>query len=201
MSSVIPEGYVILGRIGAAHGLRGEVRIEIRTDDSSRLAAGTAVLTDDPLVGELTIERLREASGKATISFEQVSDRTDAEAMRGLLILAPGQDEEDAWYPEDLVGLAARGEDGRELGTVTAVRSMPAHDVLVLREPSGERTLVPFVTAIVPVVDVAGGFLVLVPPGGLLADERTEEDDDADDSHAPQDGAGERAAQEPGDDA
>ena len=177
MSSVIPQGYVILGRIGAAHGLRGEVRIEVRTDDSSRLAAGTVVLTDDPLVGELTIARLREASGKATIAFEQVVDRTDAEAMRGLLILAPGQAEEDAWYPDDLVGLAARGDDERKLGTITAVRAMPAHEVLVLREPSGTHTMVPFVTAIVPIVDVAGGFVVLTPPAGLLADEPVAEDD------------------------
>ncbi|TGO05949.1 ribosome maturation factor RimM [Serinibacter arcticus] len=176
MSSVIPEGHVILGRIGAAHGLRGEVRIEIRTDDSARLAAGTTVLTDDPLVGELTVSQLRQASGKATIAFEQVNDRDDAEAMRGLLILAPAQDEDDAWYPSDLAGLAARGQDGRALGEVLEVRAMPAHDVLVLREPSGARTLVPFVRSIVPVVDVAGGFVVLAPPGGLLADEPLEEE-------------------------
>ena len=186
MSSVIPEGHVILGRIGAAHGLRGEVRIEIRTDDSARLAAGTTVLTDDPLVGELTVSQLRQASGKATIAFEQVNDRDDAEAMRGLLILAPAQDEDDAWYPSDLAGLAARGQDGRALGEVLEVRAMPAHDVLVLREPSGARTLVPFVRSIVPVVDVAGGFVVLAPPGGLLADEPLEEeslegDDQSDD--------------------
>ncbi|GMA31821.1 ribosome maturation factor RimM [Litorihabitans aurantiacus] len=178
MSSVIPQGHVILGRIGAAHGLRGEVRIEVRTDDPSRLAAGAVVVTDDPLVGELTVVRLREASGRATIAFEQVTDRTDAEAMRGLLILGQEQQEEDAWYPQDLAGLAARGEDGRDLGTVLEVRAMPAHDVLVLREPSGARTLVPFVLAVVPVVDVAGGFVVLVPPGGLLADEPLEDEDD-----------------------
>lgn len=192
MSSVIPEGHVILGRIGAAHGLRGEVRIEIRTDDSARLAAGTTVLTDDPLVGELTVSQLRQASGKATIAFEQVNDRDDAEAMRGLLILAPAQDEDDAWYPSDLAGLAARGQDGRALGEVLEVRAMPAHDVLVLREPSGARTLVPFVRSIVPVVDVAGGFVVLAPPGGLLADEPLEEEplegDDQPDDDRPDDG-------------
>lgn len=191
MSSVIPEGHVILGRIGAAHGLRGEVRIEIRTDDSARLAAGTTVLTDDPLVGELTVSQLRQASGKATIAFEQVNDRDDAEAMRGLLILAPAQDEDDAWYPSDLAGLAARGQDGRALGEVLEVRAMPAHDVLVLREPSGARTLVPFVRSIVPVVDVAGGFVVLAPPGGLLADEPLEEEplegDDQPDDDRPDD--------------
>lgn len=184
MSSVIPEGHVILGRIVAAHGLRGEVRIEIRTDDSARLAAGTTVLTDDPLVGELTVAQLRVASGRATIAFEQVTDRDDAEAMRGLLILAPAQDEDDAWYPSDLAGLAARGEDGRDLGEVLEVRAMPAHDVLVLREPSGARTLVPFVRSIVPVVDVEGGFVVLAPPGGLLADEPLDEVEDEGEAEA-----------------
>ena len=93
------------------------------------------------------------------------------------------KDEDDAWYPSDLAGLAARGEDGRDLGEVLEVRAMPAHDVLVLREPSGARTLVPFVRSIVPVVDVAGGFVVLAPPGGLLADEPLEDDDELTDEN------------------
>ncbi|HCX85703.1 MAG TPA: ribosome maturation factor RimM [Micrococcales bacterium] len=178
---MIPDGYVILARLGAANGLRGDVRLEIRTDDPSRLAPGQRVITDDPRVGELTIARRRTSGSAALIAFEQVTDRTDAEAMSGLLLLGPAVLEDDAWYPADLVGLEARARDGRVLGAVLAVESMPAHDVLVVREPSGARTFVPFVTAIVPEVDVAGGFVVLDPPGGLLADEPQPEDDDLDD--------------------
>ena len=176
MTSVIPRGYVVLGRIGAAQGLRGEVRINVRTDDESRLAAGQGVLTDDPAVGELTVARLRYQGAVAVISFEQVTDRNDAEAMRGLQLIAPAIEEDDAWYPEDLVGLNALSRDGRVLGTVVAIEVMPAHDVLVIKEPSGARTQVPFVTAIVPEVNVEAGHVVLEAPVGLLLDEPGEPD-------------------------
>lgn len=168
---MIPDGYVILARLGAATGLRGEVRVEIRTDDPARLAVGATVMTDDPQVGELTINRRRLAGAREVVGFAQVSTREDAEAMTGLLLLGPAVDEDDAWYPEQLLGLQARNDQGRVLGEVVAVRSAPGHDLLEIREPSGARTPVPFVTAIVPEVRLGDGFLVLDPPGGLLADE------------------------------
>jgi len=167
----VPDGLVVLARLGAAHGLRGDVKLEIRTDDPGRLAVGTSVVTDDELVGELTIARRRTSGAAQLIAFDQVTDRADAEALTGLLLLAPAVEEEDAWYPDDLVGLEARSLDGRVLGAVVAVEDSPAHHLLVVREPSGARTLVPFVAAIVPEVDVAGGTLVLDAPGGLLQDE------------------------------
>lgn len=167
----IPDDYVVLARLGAAHGLRGEVRLEIRTDSPQRLAVGATVVTDDPLVGELTIARRRTSGSSQLIAFDQVTDRDDAEALTGLLLLGPAQAEEDAWYPRDLLGLQARSLDGRVLGEVVAVREAPAHHLLEVREPSGARTQVPFVTAIVPTVDLAAGYLVLDAPGGLLADE------------------------------
>ncbi|MHB1489548.1 MAG: ribosome maturation factor RimM, partial [Cellulomonas sp.] len=77
--------------------------------------------------------------------------------------------EEDAWYPHELVGLRAEHVDGRVIGTILALEHLPAHDALLIRETTGERSLVPFVRAIVPVVDVPGGRVVLDPPGGLLA--------------------------------
>lgn len=83
--------------------------------------------------------------------------------------------EEDAWYPYELVGLRVEHVDGRVLGTLAGLEYMPAHDLLVVIEPSGTRSLVPFVRAIVPVVDVPGGRIVLDPPGGLLADEPAED--------------------------
>lgn len=173
---VIPDGYVVLARLGAAHGLRGDVKLELRTDDPSRLAPGTRVVTDDERVGELVVARRRSTGSADLIAFEQVTDRTGAEAMTGLLLIGPRVAEKDAWYPQDLVGLRALGLDDRELGEVVAVHEAPAHHLLVVREPSGARTSVPFVTAIVPVVDLAGGFVRLDPPGGLLADESGESD-------------------------
>ena len=102
---------------------------------------------------------------------EGVADRTAAEALRGtpLLAEADSSDEEDAWYPHELVGLRAELADGTVVGQVAGLEHLPAQDALVVVEPDGTRSLVPFVRAIVPVVDVPAGRVVLDPPAGLLA--------------------------------
>ncbi len=109
------------------------------------------------------------------VRFVEVPDRTAAEALQGTELVVDTDteaetDAEDAWYPHELTGLRAEHVDGRLLGTITGLEHLPAHDVLVLEEAgTRHRTLVPFVHAIVPVVDVVGGRVVLDPPGGLLA--------------------------------
>lgn len=172
-----------VARIGRAHGLRGEVALDVRTDaPDERLAPGTVLATDPPTAGPLTVARTRVQQGRLFATFDEVADRTGAEALRGVALVVetgtaggaegPGavsDEDDDAWYPHELVGLRAEGLDGRVLGQIVGLEHAPAHDLLVLREPDGVRTLVPFVTAIVPVVDVAGGRVVLDPPGGLLA--------------------------------
>ncbi|MFE9234973.1 ribosome maturation factor RimM [Cellulosimicrobium funkei] len=161
-----------VARVGKAHGLRGEVALDLRTDDpEERLAVGESLETRPADAGPLTVATVRVHQGRWLVGFEGVRDRTGAEALRGveLVVEAEASDEEDAWYPHELAGLRAEGTDGRVLGRVEGLEHLPAHDVLVLREPDGARTLVPFVRQIVPVVDVAGGRVVLDPPGGLLA--------------------------------
>ncbi|MEV8029606.1 ribosome maturation factor RimM [Cellulosimicrobium funkei] len=161
-----------VARVGKAHGLRGEVALDLRTDDpEERLAVGERLETRPADAGPLTVATVRVHQGRWLVGFEGVRDRTGAEALRGveLVVEAEASDEEDAWYPHELAGLRAEGTDGRVLGRVEGLEHLPAHDVLVLREPDGARTLVPFVRQIVPVVDVAGGRVVLDPPGGLLA--------------------------------
>lgn len=164
-----------VARIGRAHGLRGEVALDVRTDaPEDRLVVGARLVTEPASAGPLEIARVREAQGRWYVTFVQASDRTAAEALRGVALVVDTDDDEDddedAWYPHELVGLRAEhAADGRLLGEVVGLEHLPAHDVLVLREPDGARTLVPFVAAIVPVVDVAGGRVVLDPPGGLLA--------------------------------
>ncbi|MBD3780267.1 MULTISPECIES: ribosome maturation factor RimM [unclassified Cellulomonas] len=162
-----------VARIGRAHGLRGEVALDLRTDEpESRLAAGTVLPTDPPARGPLTIAGTRVQQGRWYVTFAEAGDRTAAEALRGVDLLvdvADEDDDEDAWYPHELAGLRAEHVDGRVLGEVVGLEHLPAHDALVLRETGGARTLVPFVRAIVPVVDVPGGRVVLDPPGGLLA--------------------------------
>ena len=166
-----------VARIGRAHGLRGEVAVDVRTDDPERrLAVGQVLATDPSAAGPLTVAATRSQHGRWYARFVEVTDRTAAEALQGTELVvdadseAGTDDEEDAWYPHELTGLRAEHVDGRLLGTITGLEHLPAHDVLVLEEAgTRHRTLVPFVHAIVPVVDVAGGRVVLDPPGGLLA--------------------------------
>ncbi|WP_129337725.1 ribosome maturation factor RimM [Cellulomonas endophytica] len=161
-----------VARVGRAHGLRGEVALDLRTDlPEERLAVGTVLVAEPASRGPLTVSRTRVQHGRWYVTFAEASDRTAAEALAGteLVVETEASDEEDAWYPYELAGLRAEHVDGRVLGEVVGLEHLPAHDALVLREPDGARTLVPFVRAIVPVVDVPGGRVVLDPPGGLLA--------------------------------
>ncbi|MDC7121580.1 ribosome maturation factor RimM [Cellulomonas fimi] len=162
-----------VARIGRAHGLRGEVALDLRTDaPEDRLAAGAVLATDPASAGPLTVVRTRVQQGRWYVTFAEAGDRTAAEALTGVTLVVDADDsddDEDAWYPHELAGLRAEHVDGRVLGEVVGLEHAPAHDVLVVREADGARTLVPFVRAIVPVVDVAGGRVVLDPPGGLLA--------------------------------
>ncbi|MHA7135582.1 ribosome maturation factor RimM [Oerskovia turbata] len=161
-----------VARIGRAHGLRGEVALDTRTDNpEARLVVGATLDTEPAEAGPLTVERSRLHQGRWLVTFAGVTDRTAAERLRGvtLVVEADASDEEDAWYPHELAGLRAELGDGTVVGVVRGLEHLPAHDVLVVEETDGSRTLVPFVHAIVPVVDVAGGRVVLDPPGGLLA--------------------------------
>lgn len=158
--------------IGRAHGLKGEVALDLRTETpEDRLAPGTVLATEPAGRGPLTVERTRVQSGRWFVAFREVTDRTGAEALRGvhLVVEAPASEEDDAWYPHELVGLRAELADGTVVGEVVGLEHLPAQDALLVREPDGARTLVPFVRAIVPVVDVPGGRVVLDPPAGLLA--------------------------------
>lgn len=161
-----------VARIGRAHGLRGEVALDLRSDaPAERLTVGAVLATSPAGVGPLTIAGVRTLHDKWFLTFAEATDRTASERLRGveLLVEQTGSDEDDAWYPHELVGLRAEHVDGRLVGMIAGLEHLPAHDMLVLVEQSGARTLIPFVRAIVPVVDVAGGRVVLDPPGGLLA--------------------------------
>ena len=176
---------VVVGRIGRPHGIRGQVSVEVRTDDPERrLGPGTTVHTDPASAGPLTITDGRVHSGRLLLSFAGVGDRAAAEALRGVLLLAqvdPAERPEDPeeFYDHQLVGLAVRTVDGEHVGTVAEVLHLPGQDVLAVRreppagpaeQPSAE-ALVPFVADIVPVVDLAGGYVEIDPPAGLLDDE------------------------------
>ncbi|GAA1529304.1 ribosome maturation factor RimM [Actinomadura kijaniata] len=166
---------IVVGRIGRAHGVRGELAIDVRTDDPDlRFAPGTVLATDPASTGPLTVEKARWHSGRLLVRFAGVDDRTAAENLRGTwLVVDPddlyASDDPDDFHDLELIGLAVVTVAGEPVGTVTEVRHH-AQDLLVIHRETGEEVLVPFVAALVPEVDVAGGRLVVDPPPGLLDD-------------------------------
>jgi 16S rRNA processing protein RimM len=169
---------VVVGRIGRPHGVRGDVTVEVRTDDPDlRFVPGAVLRTDPPDRGPVTITGVHWHSGTLLLRLEGVDSREDAEAVRNTELLVdvadlPEIDDPDSYYDHQLVGLSARLPDGSVLGEVTAVRH-EAQDLLVVRTGAGGEAvagehLIPFVAAIVPTVDLDGGFLVVDPPEGLL---------------------------------
>ena len=173
--------------IGAPHGLRGEVRLDLRTDDPERrLAVGNVLETEPADAGPLTVTRARTAPDGATfVIFDEARDRTAAEALRGVRLVVESDedegDDDEGWYPHELVGLRAVHVDGRELGTVAGLEHLPAQDVLVVTEPDGSEARVPFVAELVPDVDPGAGTVTLDPPRGIFAGDPAEwEDEDED---------------------
>ena len=159
---------VIVGTVGRAHGLRGQVTVRPRTDSvEDRFAAG-ATLTADGRV--LTVTGHSWQQGRLVVGFAGVGDRTAAEALRGLDLWADGPAEaidDDEFHDTELIGLVALDRSGARLGEVVAVQHHPAQDLLVVRTSSGEG-LVPFVAELVPEVDPAAGRVVIDPIPGLL---------------------------------
>jgi 16S rRNA processing protein RimM len=164
---------LVVGRIAKAHGIAGEVAVDVRTDDPDhRYAIGTSLDTDPPERGPLTITAARWHAGRLLVRFDGVVDRNAAEALQGTLLVADSQtsrtgDAEDFWDHE-LVGLSVEVIDGTVIGTVSEVLHPPGPAVLVVDRGADGEALVPFVAEIVPTVDLTGGKVVIDPPDGLL---------------------------------
>jgi 16S rRNA processing protein RimM len=171
---------LVAGQIVRPHGIRGEVVVDVRTDEpDERFAAGSVLVTDltDPaerrVPAVLTVEAARPHLGRLIVQFDGVYDRDLADELRGVLLCVdsadlPRSDDPDEFHDHELVGLTAVDTDGASLGEVVAVDHAPASELLVVRLNDGRRTLVPFVSAIVPEVDLAGRRVVLTPPEGLF---------------------------------
>lgn len=163
---------VVVGRIGRAHGIRGEVAVDVRTDEPDRRFAPASTL----IAGDrtLTVSRTRWHSGRLLAAFAEVPDRTAAELLRGTMLEAdvdPDElpSDEGEFYDRQLIGLEARTESGVAVGQVTAVVHHSEQDTLVVkRRDGGAELMVPFVTELVPIVDVTGGFVVIADLPGLL---------------------------------
>lgn len=168
------QDLIVVGRIGRPQGIKGEVTVEVRTDDpDDRFASGRVLQTEPAERGPLTVDSSRMQGKYLVVAFAGLQDRNQAELLRDTLLLIDVADlpplaEEDEYYDTQLIGLAAHLADGTELGEVTDVLHLPGGDVLVVRRPHGAEALIPFVKAIVPAVDLGSGTVVIEPPEGLL---------------------------------
>ena len=159
--------------IGPAHGLRGEVILDIRSDDPELFISGTVFETSEQSMPELTLRSIRQHKERVVALFEEVSDREGADALRGVRLLTDEREEEDAWYPHQLKGLQALDLQGQTLGTVKGIQMGAAQDLLLVATQSGV-VMVPFVHQIVPEVDVEGGTVTIDPLPGLFDDDAVE---------------------------
>ena len=167
---------LVVGRVGRPHGLRGEVSIDVRTDDpADRFAVGSTLATEPAERGPLTVAAARWHSGRLLVSFEGCVDRDAAETLRGTLLhidsadLDPLGDPEE-FYDHDLIGLQVVTVAGEAVGTVADVLHH-GQDLLVVDGAgarSGAEIMIPFVSALVPEVNLADGKLLIDPPAGLL---------------------------------
>ena len=171
-------------RIGKAQGLKGEVTVQIFTDEPyERFEPGNVLCTADG-EREFVIENARTFKNRWILLFEESQNRNDAEALNGTELYAHAEDAqelaaENAWYIKDLVGLQARLCEENQLGLTPKVIGKVvdvldgAQSLLKIRldhpiDEENKTALVPFVEAIVPEVDVANGYLTIDPPGGLI---------------------------------
>ena len=173
-------------RIGKAQGLKGEVTVQVFTDEpDERFKPGNVLCTADANGSrEFVIERARTFKNRWILLFEEAQNRNDAEALNGLELYVHAEDAkelaaENAWYIKDLVGLQARlceeNQLGIPAGTIGKVVDVldGAQSLLKIRlnqpvDDDNKTALVPFVEALVPEVDVDAGYLTIDPPGGLI---------------------------------
>ena len=169
---------LVVGRIGRAHGIKGEVTVEVRTDEPElRLAPGAVLATDPAATGPLTIATGRVHSGRLCCASRASRDRTGAEALRNTLLIAevdPAQVPEDPeeFYDHQLIDLDVVTADGREVGRITEISHLPYQDLLIVERPDGSEVLIPFVAEIVPEIDLEEQRAVIDPPPGLLTSRR-----------------------------
>ncbi|XVU24307.1 ribosome maturation factor RimM [Actinoplanes sp. CA-054009] len=184
---------LVVGQIGKPHGIRGEVSVVVRTDEpEERFVPGSVFVTEVPkdrrvstgpaavpagvpyqVPEQLVLEQIRWHQGRGIALFENVYDRNIAEALRGVWLqvdsasLTPS-DDPDEFHDHELVGLRVESASGDVYGEVARIEHAPSSDLIVLKKTGGGTALIPFVSAIVPTVDLAGGRVVVDLPEGLL---------------------------------
>lgn len=167
------EPTIVVGVVTKAHGVRGEVTVENRSDNPDRWVSGAVVFTEDGRT--LTVATLRPHGGRLLVTFDGVEDRTQAEALRGRALVVPrswlpelpaGQ-----WWPDQIEGCEVLTDAGRALGRVTEVIPNPANDLWVAVDDEGVETLVPALADLLLDVDVEQKRILVRDVPGLTAPE------------------------------
>jgi 16S rRNA processing protein RimM len=159
---------VCVARIGAAHGVRGEVKLWSFTQDPAAVASYGPLETQDG-TRRFEIEALRPAKDHFVARIAGVGDRDAAEQLRNLELYIPRArlpriEEANTFYHADLIGLTAVTQDGGEIGTVSAIHNFGAGDVIEIKQAAGDPLLVPFTGEIVRQIDLGARKIVVVRP-------------------------------------
>jgi 16S rRNA processing protein RimM len=170
------EQRVCVAQIGAAHGLKGKVRLRSFTQEPTDFATYGPLETEDGS-RQLEVEETRFATDHFTVKFDGVDDRNAAEALRNVNLYVareklPAVAEDDTFYHADLVGLSAVTRDKSAVGEVIAVQNFGAGDILEIKRADGSVLMLPFTEAAVPQIDLAGGIVVIDPPADSPESER-----------------------------
>ncbi len=171
---------VVVGRIGKPHGLRGQVTVELRTDEpDERFAPGSVLYSDGP-TGELTVAEIHWHSGRLLVSFVGFESRGTAESLRGTIVEVERDTDAkpadpDEFYDSALIGCTVETISGESVGVVGDVVHLPSQELLSVITVTGREVLIPFVSAIVPTVDMDNRRILIDPPIGLI-EEPSDED-------------------------
>jgi 16S rRNA processing protein RimM len=168
----MPSERVCIAKIGAAHGVRGEVRLFAYTEDPLAIRA-YGELEDESGTRRFRIVSLRPAKDHLIAQIEGVGDRNEAASLTHLELYVPRarlprQKEAGTFYHADLVGLSVETKDGEKLGEVIGVQNFGAGDLLEIKPTQGANVLIPFIDQYVPAVDVGGGKIIADPPLGMF---------------------------------
>lgn len=178
---------VCVARIGAAHGVRGAVKLWTFTEDPFAVKDYGPLSTKDG-ARHFELTSAREAKDHLVVTFKGVTTRDDAERLNGVELYIPRdklpETDDDEYYHADLIGLDAVTTAGELLGRVTAIHNFGAGDVIEIAPPSGTTILLPFSNAVVPTVDISGGRVVIELPKQVEGDEP----DNDSSSHRPRKG-------------
>nr|WP_248304823.1 ribosome maturation factor RimM [Breoghania sp. L-A4] len=163
-----------MAQIGAAHGIKGEVRVKPFGEDPLALGSYGPLETQDGS-RRFEVETLRAQKAMLIVRFKGVGDRNAAEALNGINLflsrdVLPEPEDEDTFYQADLIGLEVVDVQGNALGGVVSVQDFGAGDLLEIASKGGRSFYIPFTLEVVPEIDLEAGRVVVDPPEGLMAD-------------------------------